>query len=204
MKKIILITFTFILTFISASYSLEQHKREIRLKCEVTKTDLITDKDDSRHSFAEEKIKPFTKPFNIYIPELKVYSPNERNKFWYVDTKNNIIYFHNIFHHLKWMEVVEGEKINKNYVSKNNNNIIAQLYIYNWWNFDKYKQPTDDFQVWVYNLNKKNLEELKSIQKNIISSNLSQIEYSKETKYLESIFDNGYFAKHLGGKCKRV
>ena len=68
MKKIIIITSAFILTFISASYSLEQHKREIRLKCEVTKTDLITDKDDSRHSFAEEKIKQFTKPFNIYIP----------------------------------------------------------------------------------------------------------------------------------------
>jgi len=203
MKKIFLI-FSLLFFITTTTYSLEQHRREIRLKCEVTKTDLITDKDDSRHSFAEEKIKPFTKTFNIYIPELKVYSPNERNKFWYVDTKNNIIYFHSIFLHLKWMDIVEGEKINKNYVSKNNNNIIAQLYIYNWWNFDKYKQPTDDFQVWIYNLNKQNLEEFKNIQKNIIASNLSQTEFSKETKYLESTFDNGYFAKHLGGKCKRV
>jgi len=202
MKKILyIILFLFINT---TTYSLEKYTREIRLKCEVTKTDLITDKDDSRFAFAEQKITPFTKTFNIYIPELKVYSPNERNKFWYVNTKNNIIYFHGFFHHLKWMEVIDGEKINKNYVSKNNNNIIAQLYIYNWWNFDKYKQPTDDFQVWVYNLNKQNLEELKSIHKNIISSNLSQTEYSKQTKYLESIFDNGYFAKHLGGKCKRI
>ena len=202
MKKILyIILFLFINT---TTYSLEKYTREIRLKCEVTKTDLITDKDDSRFAFAEQKITPFTKTFNIYIPELKVYSPNERNKFWYVNTKNNIIYFHGFFHHLKWMEVVEGEKINKNYVSKNNNNIIAQLYIYNWWNFDKYKQPTDDFQVWIYNLNKQNLEEFKNIQKNIINSNLSQTELSKENKYLESIFDNGYFAKHLGGKCKRV
>ena len=202
MKKILYI---FLFLFINTTtYSLEKYTREIRLKCEVTKTDLATDNDVSRNAFAEQKITPFTKTFNIYIPELKVYSPNERNKFWYVDTKNNIIYFHGFFHHLKWLEVVEGEKINKNYVSSNNNNIVAQLYINNWWNFDKYKQPTDDFQVWVYNLNKQNLEELKSIHKNIISSNLSQTEYSKQTKYLESIFDNGYFAKHLGGKCKRV
>ena len=203
MKKIFLI-FSLLFFITTTTYSLEQHKREIRLKCEVTKTDLATDNDVSRNAFAEQKITPFTKTFNIYIPELKVYSPNERNKFWYVDTKNNIIYFHSIFLHLKWMEVVEGEKINKNYVSKNNNNIIAQLYIYNWWNFDKYKQPTDDFQVWIYNLNKQNLDEFKSIQRNIITSNLSQTELSKETRYLESIFDNGYFAKHLGGKCKRL
>jgi hypothetical protein len=203
MKKIFLI-FSLLFFITTPTYSLEQYRREIRLKCEVTRTDLSTDNDVSRNAFAEQKITPFTKTFNIYIPELKVYSPNERNKFWYVNTKNNIIYFHGFFHHLKWMEVVEGEKINKNYVSKNNNNIIAQLYIYNWWNFDKYKQPTDDFQVWIYNLNKQNLEEFKNIQKNIITSNLSQTEFSKETKYLESIFDNGYFAKHLGGKCKRV
>jgi len=202
MKKFLYI---FLFLFInSISYSLEQHTREIRLKCEITKTDLTTDKDVSRHSFAEQKIAPFTKNFNIYFPELKVYSPNERNKFWYVDTKNNIIYFHSIFLHLKWMEVIEGEKINKNYVSRNNNNIIAQLYIYNWWNFNKEKKSSDDFQVWVYNLNKQNLEEFESIQKNIITSNLSQTELSKETKYLETIFDNGYFAKHLGGKCKRL
>ena len=202
MKKILyIILFLFINT---TTYSLEKYTKEIRLKCEVTKTDLATDNDVSRNAFAEQKITPFTKTFNIYIPELKVYSPNERNKFWYVDTKNNIIYFHGFFHHLKWLEVVEGEKINKNYVSRNNNNIVAQLYINNWWNFDKYKQPTDDFQVWVYNLNKQNLDEFKNIQRNIITSNLSQTELSKETKYLESIFDNGYFAKHLGGKCKRV
>ena len=202
MKKILyIILFLFINT---TTYSLEKYTREIRLKCEVTKTDLATDNDVSRNAFAEQKITPFTKTFNIYIPELKVYTPNERNKFWYVDTKNNIIYFHGFFHHLKWLEVVEGEKINKNYVSRNNNNIVAQLYINNWWNFDKYKQPTDDFQVWVYNLNKQNLDEFKNIQRNIITSNLSQTELSKETRYLESIFDNGYFAKHLGGKCKRV
>jgi hypothetical protein len=202
MKKILYI---FLFLFINTTtYSLEKYTREIRLKCEVTKTDLATDNDVSRNAFAEQKITPFTKTFNIYIPELKVYSPNERNKFWYVDTKNNIIYFHGFFHHLKWLEVVEGEKINKNYVSSNNNNIVAQLYINNWWNFDKYKQPTDDFQVWVYNLNKQNLDEFKNIQRNIITSNLSQTELSKETRYLESIFDNGYFAKHLGGKCKRV
>ena len=203
MKKIFLI-FSLLFFITTTTYSLEQHKREIRLKCEVTKTDLATDNDVSRNAFAEQKITPFTKTFNIYIPELKVYSPNERNKFWYVDTKNNIIYFHGFFHHLKWLEVVEGEKINKNYVSSNNNNIVAQLYINNWWNFDKYKQPTDDFQVWIYNLNKQNLDEFKSIQRNIITSNLSQTELSKETRYLESIFDNGYFAKHLGGKCKRL
>jgi hypothetical protein len=202
MKKILyIILFLFINT---TTYSLEKYTKEIRLKCEVTKTDLATDNDVSRNAFAEQKITPFTKTFNIYIPELKVYSPNERNKFWYVDTKNNIIYFHGFFHHLKWLEVVEGEKINKNYVSRNNNNIVAQLYINNWWNFDKYKQPTDDFQVWIYNLNKQNLDEFKTIQRNIITSNLSQTELSKETRYLESIFDNGYFAKHLGGKCKRV
>lgn len=40
--------------------------------------------------------------------------------------------------------------------------------------------------------------------KNIITSNLSQSELSKESKYLESILDKGYFAKHLGGKCKKV
>ena len=203
MKKIFLI-FSLLFFITTTTHSLEQHKREIRLKCEVTKTDLATDNDVSRNAFAEQKITPFTKTFNIYIPELKVYSPNERNKFWYVDTKNNIIYFHGFFHHLKWLEVVEGEKINKNYVSRNNYNIVAQLYINNWWNFDKYKQPTDDFQVWVYNLNKQNLDEFKNIQRNIITSNLSQTELSKETRYLESIFDNGYFAKHLGGKCKRL
>lgn len=203
MKKIFVTIFSlFLIT--SVSYSLEKYSREIRLKCEVTKTDLITDKDENRFAFAEQKIASFTKTFNIDIPKFKVYSPNERNKFWYVDTKNNIIYFHGFFHHLKWTEVFEGEKINKNYISKNNNNIIAQLYIYNWWNFDKYKQPTDDFQVWIYNLNKQNLDEFKNIQKNIITSNLSQSELSKESKYLESILDKGYFAKHLGGKCKKV
>ena len=203
MKKIFVTIFSlFLIT--SVSYSLEKYSREIRLKCEVTKTDLITDKDENRFAFAEQKIASFTKTFNIDIPKFKVYSPNERNKFWYVDTKNNIIYFHGFFHHLKWTEVFEGEKINKNYISKNNNNIIAQLYIYNWWNFDKYKQPTDDFQVWIYNFNKQNLDEFKNIQKNIITSNLSQSELSKESKYLESILDKGYFAKHLGGKCKKV
>jgi hypothetical protein len=203
MKKIFVTIFSlFLIT--SVSYSLEKYSREIRLKCEVTKTDLITDKDEYRFAFAEEKITPFTITFNIDIPKFKVYSPNERNKFWYVDTKNSIIHFHGFFHHLKWTEVFEGEKINKNYISKNNNNIIAQLYIYNWWNFDKYKQPTDDFQVWIYNLNKQNLDEFKNIQKNIITSNLSQSELSKQSKYLESILDKGYFAKHLGGKCKKV
>lgn len=203
MKKIFLI-FSLLFFITTTTYSLEQHKREIRLKCEITKTDLITDKDESRFAFAEVKITPFTKTFNIYIPEFKVYSPKERNKFWYVDTKNNIIYFHGFFHHLKWMEVVEGERVNKNYISKNNEDIVAQLYVNNWWNFDNWKNVTDDFQVWVYNLNKQNLDEFKSIQRNIITSNLSQTELSKETRYLESIFDNGYFAKHLGGKCKRV
>jgi hypothetical protein len=204
MKKILyIILFLFINTI---AYSLEQYKREIRLKCQVTRTDLATDKDDSRFAFAEQKITPFTKTFNIYIPELKVYSPNERNKFWYVDTKNNIIYFHGFFHHLKWLEVVEGEKINKNYVSKNNNNITAQLYIYNWWNFDKYKQPTDDFQVWVYNLNKKNLEELKKIQKNInFSAPLSEKELNYDSKFVDDyLFNTEFFAKHLGGKCKKL
>ena len=98
MKKIFLI-FSLLLFITTTTYSLEQHKREIRLKCEVTRTDLSTDNDVSRNAFAEVKITPFTKTFNIYIPELKVYSPNERNKFWYVDTKNNIIYFHSIFLH---------------------------------------------------------------------------------------------------------
>lgn len=206
MKKIILITFFVLITYTSISYSLEQHKREIRLKCEVTKTDLITDKDDVRFSFAEEKIKPFTKTFNINIPEFKVYSPKERNKFWYVDNKNNIIYFHNIIHHLKWIEVVEGEKVNKNYISKNNEDIVAQLYVNNWWNFDNWKNVTDDFQVWVYNLNKKNLEELKKIQKNInFSAPLSEKELNYDTKFVNDyLFNTAFFAKHLGGKCKRV
>jgi len=206
MKKILLIAFLSNLIFSSISYSLEQHKREIRLKCEVTKTDLITDKDDSRFAFAEQKITPFIKTFNIYIPEFKVYSPKERNKFWYVDTKNNIIYFQNIFQHLKWMEVVEGERINKNYISKNNEDIVAQLYINNWWNFDNWKNVTDDFQVWVYNLNKKNLEELKKIQKNInFSAPLSEKELNYDSKFFDDyLFNTGFFAKHLGGKCKRV
>jgi len=206
MKKILLIAFLSNLIFSSISYSLEQHKREIRLKCEVTKTDLITDKDDSRFAFAEQKITPFTKTFNIYIPEFKVYSPKERNKFWYVDTKNNIIYFQNIFQHLKWMEVVEGERINKNYISKNNEDIVAQLYINNWWNFDNWKNVTDDFQVWVYNLNKKNLEELKKIQKNInFSAPLSEKELNYDSKFFDDyLFNTEFFAKHLGGKCKRV
>jgi len=203
MKKIVL--FVLLSFFISSvSYSLEKYSREIKLKCEVTKTDLITDKDENRFLIADQEITPFTKTFNVDIPKFKVYSPKERNKFWYVDTKNNTIYFHGFFHHLKWIEVFEGEKINKNYISKNNNNIIAQLYIYNWWNFDKYKQPTDDFQVWIYNLNKQNLDEFKNIQKNIITSSISQSKLSEEKNYLESIFDKGYFAKHLGGKCKRV
>jgi len=203
--KKILITFISLLIFTSVSYSLEQYKREIRLKCEVTKTDLITDKDDSRFAFAEHKITPFTKTFNIYIPEFKVYSPKERNKFWYVDTKNNIIYFHGFFHHLKWMEVVEGEKINKNYISKNNEDIVAQLYVNNWWNFDNWKNVTDDFQVWVYNLNKKNLEELKKIQKNInFSAPLSEKELNYDSKFVDDyLFNTEFFAKHLGGKCKK-
>jgi hypothetical protein len=203
--KKILITFISLLIFTSVSYSLEQYKREIRLKCEVTKTDLITDKDDSRFAFAEHKITPFTKTFNIYIPEFKVYSPKERNKFWYVDTKNNIIYFHGFFHHLKWMEVVEGERINKNYISKNNVDIVAQLYVNNWWNFDNWKNVTDDFQVWVYNLNKKNLEELKKIQKNInFSAPLSEKELNYDSKFVDDyLFNTEFFAKHLGGKCKK-
>lgn len=204
MKKILYI---FVFLFItSIAYSLEQHKREIRLKCEVTKTDLITDKDDSRFAFAEHKITPFTKTFNIYIPEFKVYSPKERNKFWYVDTKNNIIYFHGFFHHLKWMEVVEGERINKNYISKNNEDIVAQLYVNNWWNFDNWKNVTDDFQVWVYNLNKKNLEELKKIQKNInFSAPLSEKELNYDSKFVDDyLFNTEFFAKHLGGKCKKL
>jgi hypothetical protein len=203
MKKILyIILFLFINTI---AYSLEQYKREIRLKCEVTKTDLITDKDDSRFAFAEHKITPFTKTFNIYIPEFKVYSPKERNKFWYVDTKNNIIYFHGFFHHLKWMEVVEGERINKNYISKNNEDIVAQLYVNNWWNFDNWKNVTDDFQVWVYNLNKKNLEELKKIQKNInFSAPLSEKELNYDSKFVDDyLFNTEFFAKHLGGKCKK-
>ena len=205
MIKKILITFISLLIFTSVSYSLEQYKREIRLKCEVTKTDLITDKDDSRFAFAEHKITPFTKTFNIYIPEFKVYSPKERNKFWYVDTKNNIIYFHGFFHHLKWMEVVEGEKINKNYISKNNEDIVAQLYVNNWWNFDNWKNVTDDFQVWVYNLNKKNLEELKKIQKNInFFAPLSEKELNYDSKFVDDyLFNTEFFAKHLGGKCKK-
>jgi len=205
MKKIFLI-FSLLFFITTTTYSLEQHKREIRLKCEVTKTDLITDKDDSRFAFAEHKITPFTKTFNIYIPEFKVYSPKERNKFWYVDTKNNIIYFHGFFHHLKWMEVVEGERINKNYISKNNEDIVAQLYVNNWWNFDNWKNVTDDFQVWVYNLNKKNLEELKKIQKNInFSAPLSEKELNYDSKFVDDyLFNTEFFAKHLGGKCKKL
>jgi hypothetical protein len=65
MKKILYI---FLFLFINTTtYSLEKYTREIRLKCEVTKTDLITDKDDSRFAFAEQKITPFIKTFNIYI-----------------------------------------------------------------------------------------------------------------------------------------
>jgi hypothetical protein len=204
MKKIFLI-FSLLFFITTTTYSLEQHKREIRLKCEITKTDLITDKDESRFAFAEVKITPFTKTFNIYIPEFKVYSPKERNKFWYVDTKNNIIYFHGFFHHLKWMEVVEGERVNKNYISKNNEDIVAQLYVNNWWNFDNWKNVTDDFQVWVYNLNKKNLEELKKIQKNInFSAPLSEKELNYDSKFVDDyLFNTVFFAKHLGGKCKK-
>ena len=170
----------------------------------MNKTDLITDKDELRFAFAEEKIKPFTKNFNIYIPKLKVYSPKERNKYWYVDLENKIIYFHSGFLNLKWMEVVEGEKINKNYISKNNNNIIAQLHIYNWWSVKDKKSTNDDFQVWIYNLNKQNLEEFKNIKKNIILSNFSENELSKESKYYSYLRDNSYFAKHFRGKCKKL
>lgn len=97
-----------------------------------------------------------------------------------------------------WDEVLTEDKMNKEYTSKNSNNIKAQLFTYIW-------NINGEFVMTVYNLNEKYLKEYYSnIENRIKADFVIPKDDSIKKSISEKLNDDGYFSVMFRGKCSRI
>jgi hypothetical protein len=155
--------------------------------------------------------KDYYAPFNSYVETTKFFKNfnfNLSNYKWdqkkenfpinYYDEKKKevITVFQGNF--VMWDEVLTEDKINKEYTSKNSNNIKAQLFTYIW-------SINGEFVMTVYNLNEKYLKEHYSNIENRIKANfVIPKDDSIKKSISEKLNDDGYFSVMFRGKCSRI
>ena len=155
--------------------------------------------------------KDYYAPFNSYVETTKFFKTfdfNLSNYKWdqkkenfpinyYDEKKNEVI---NVFQgrFVMWDEVLVEDKMNKEYTSKNSNNIKAQLFTYIW-------NINGEIVMTVYNLNEKYLKEYYS---NIVNRIKADFVIPKDDSIKKSISeklnDDGYFSVMFRGKCSRI
>ena len=142
--------------------------------------------------------KDYYAPFNSYVETTKFFKTfdfNLSNYKW--DQKKEVI---NVFQgrFVMWDEVLVEDKMNKEYTSKNSNNIKAQLFTYIW-------NINGEIVMTVYNLNEKYLKEYYS---NIVNRIKADFVIPKDDSIKKSISeklnDDGYFSVMFRGKCSRI
>jgi hypothetical protein len=155
--------------------------------------------------------KDYYAPFNSYVETTKFFKTfnfNLSNYKWdqkkenfpinYYDEKKKevITVFQGNF--IMWDEVLTEDKMNKEYTSKNSNNIKAQLFTYIW-------NIKGEFVMTVYNLNAKYLKEhYSNIENRIKADFVIPKDDSIKKSISEKLNDDGYFSVMFRGKCSRI
>jgi len=140
----------------------------------------------------------FFKTFNFNLSNYKWDQKKENFPINYYDEKKKevITVFQGSF--VMWDEVLVEDKMNKEYTSKNSNNIKAQLFTYIW-------NINGEIVMTVYNLNEKYLKEHYS---NIVNRIKADFVIPKDDSIKKSISeklnDDGYFSVMFRGKCSRI
>jgi hypothetical protein len=140
----------------------------------------------------------FFKTFNFNLSNYKWDQKKENFPINYYDEKKKevITVFQGSF--VMWDEVLEEDKMNKEYISKNSNNIKAQLFTYIW-------NINGEIVMTVYNLNNKYLKEHYSKIENRIKANfVIPKDDSIKKSISEKLNDDGYFSVMFRGKCSRI
>ena len=140
----------------------------------------------------------FFKTFNFNLSNYKWDQKKENFPINYYDEKKKEVI--NVFQgsFVMWDEVLVEDKMNKEYTSKNSNNIKAQLFTYIW-------NINGEIVMTVYNLNEKYLKEYYS---NIVNRIKADFVIPKDDSIKKSISeklnDDGYFSVMFRGKCSRI
>jgi hypothetical protein len=140
----------------------------------------------------------FFRTFNFNLSNYKWDQKKENFPINYYDEKKKEVI--NVFQgsFVIWDEVLIGDKINKEYTSKNSNNIKAQLFTYIW-------NINGEIVMTVYNLNDKYLKEHYSNIENRIKANfVIPKDDSVKKSISEKLNDDGYFSVMFRGKCSRI
>lgn len=140
----------------------------------------------------------FFKTFNFNLSNYKWDQKKENFPINYYDEKKKevITVFQGSF--VMWDEVLEEDKMNKEYISKNSNNIKAQLFTYIW-------NINGEIVMTVYNLNDKYLKQHYSKIENRIKANfVIPKDDSIKKSISEKLNDDGYFSVMFRGKCSRI
>ena len=140
----------------------------------------------------------FFKTFNFNLSNYKWDQKKENFPINYYDEKKKEVI--NVFQgsFVMWDEVLVEDKMNKEYTSKNSNNIKAQLFTYIW-------NINGEIVMTVYNLNDKYLKEHYSNIENRIKANFVIPKDDSIKKSLsEKLNDDGYFSVMFRGKCSRI
>lgn len=142
----------------------------------------------------------FFKTFNFNLSNYKWSQKAERFPIHYYDEKKKeIIHVAANSEFLLWDEVLIEDKINKEYTSKNSNNIKAQLFNYIWSVVD------GEIVMTVYNLNEKYLKEHYSNIENRIKADFVIPKDDSIKKTINGkLNDDGYFSVMFRGKCSRI
>jgi hypothetical protein len=142
----------------------------------------------------------FFKTFNFNLSNYKWSQKAERFPIHYYDEKKKeIIHVAANSEFLLWDEVLIGDKINKEYTSKNSNNIKAQLFKYIWSVVD------GEIVMTVFNLDEKYLKEhYSNIENRIKADFVIPKDDSIKKSISEKLNDDGYFSVMFRGKCSRI
>lgn len=196
MKKIIifLLSGMLLLSGCGPNIKLIEKSENLNLKCTLNQktTKYFT-------PFRDFEIIPkFNKIINLNLSNYKWSHKVERFPIYYYDEKKREIILVGQQQYILWDEVVIGDKINKNYKSNNSNNIVAQLFSYNWY-------FGGEFVMSVYNLNEKGLKEYNlHIDNQIKNEFVPPVDDDKKKTLRQKLYDDGLFSVIFRGECKRI
>jgi hypothetical protein len=195
MKKLIIFLVSGMLLLSSGANAENIKKSEnLNLKCEINRktTELYTP------FKAYKNIPKLSKTLNLNLANYKWSHKVERFPIHYYNEKRKeIIMVQDDF--IIWDEVLLGDKINKEYTSKNSNDINAQLYRYLW------GAKKGEFSMSVYNLNEKYLQEYYSYNEGRIKADfVIPKDDSRKKTLTEKLNEEGYFSANLQGDCVKI
>ena len=195
MKKLIILIVSGML-LLAGTVSAQNIKKSenFNIKCEINQI-----KKDYYAPFSSYvETAKFFKTFNFNLSNYKWDQKKENFPINYYDEKKKevITVFQGSF--VMWDEVLEEDKMNKEYISKNSNNIKAQLFTYIW-------NINGEIVMTVYNLNDKYLKQHYSKIENRIKANfVIPKDDSIKKSISEKLNDDGYFSVMFRGKCSRI